>query len=97
LIEIAPPRQLNRSAAPYEESILHDKAMKKYLIIVETTKTGYSAFSPDVPGCGSTGTTKDEVERNIQEAIEFHLEGLREEGYEIPEPSTYSSYIDIAA
>ena len=71
--------------------------MKKYLIIVETTDTGYSAFSPDVPGCGSTGETKDEVERNIREAIEFHLEGLRQEGYEIPQPSTYSSYIDIAA
>ena len=41
--------------------------------------------------------TKEEVERNIQEAIEFHLEGLRQEGYQIPEPSTYSSYIDIAA
>jgi predicted RNase H-like HicB family nuclease len=71
--------------------------MKKYLIIVETTETGYSAFSPDVPGCGSTGETKAEVERNIQEAIEFHLEGLRLEGYPIPEPSTYSSYIDVAA
>ena len=71
--------------------------MKKYLIIVEKTETGYSAFSPDVPGCGSTGDTKEEVERNIQEAIEFHLEGLRQEGYDIPEPSTYSSYIDIAA
>ncbi len=71
--------------------------MKKYLIIVEKTGTGYSAFSPDVPGCGSTGTTKDEVERNIQEAIEFHLEGLRQEGYQVPEPTTYSSYIEIAA
>jgi len=71
--------------------------MKKYLIVVEKTDTGYSAFSPDVPGCGSTGNTKDEVERNIQEAIEFHLEGLREEAYEIPEPTTYSSYINIAA
>ena len=71
--------------------------MKKYLIIVEKTETGYSAFSPDVPGCGSTGETKAEVERNIQEAVEFHLEGLRLEGYPIPEPSTYSSYIDIAA
>jgi predicted RNase H-like HicB family nuclease len=73
------------------------ETMKKYLIIVEKTETGYSAFSPDVPGCGSTGDTKEEVERNIQEAIEFHLEGLREEGYDIPEPSTYSSYIDVAA
>ena len=71
--------------------------MMKYLIIVEKPETGYSAFSPDVPGCGSTGITKDEVERNIQEAIEFHLEGLRQEGYELPEPTTYSSYIDIAA
>jgi predicted RNase H-like HicB family nuclease len=67
------------------------------LIIGEKTNTGYSAFSPDVPGCGSTGETKEEVERNIQAAIAFHIEGLRQEGYEIPEPSTYSSYIDIAA
>ena len=71
--------------------------MKKYLIIVEKTETGYSAYSPDVPGCGSTGGTKEEVERNIQEALEFHIEGLREEGYPVPEPSTYSSYIDVAA
>jgi predicted RNase H-like HicB family nuclease len=71
--------------------------MKKYLIIVEKTDTGYSAFSPDVRGCGSTGETKEDDVRNIQEVIEFHLEGLRQEGYEIPEPSTYSSYIDIAA
>lgn len=56
-----------------------------------------SEFSPDVPGCGSPGKTKEEVERNIQEAIQFHLEGLREDGYEIPEPSSYSSYIDVAA
>lgn len=50
--------------------------MKKYLIIIEKTETGYSAYSPDVPGCGSTGQTKEEVERNIQEAIQFHIEGL---------------------
>ena len=71
--------------------------MKKYLIVVEKTDTGYSAFSPDVPGCGSTGKTKEEVERNIHDALEFHLEGLRKEGFEIPEPSTYSSYIQVAA
>ncbi|HEX6719806.1 MAG TPA: type II toxin-antitoxin system HicB family antitoxin [Pyrinomonadaceae bacterium] len=71
--------------------------MKKYLIIVEKTDTGYSAYSPDIPGCGSTGQTKQEVERNIQEAIQFHIEGLLEEGYPVPEPSTYSSYIDVAA
>jgi predicted RNase H-like HicB family nuclease len=71
--------------------------MKKYLIIIEKTQTGYSAYSPDVPGCGSTGQTKEEVERNIQEAIQFHIEGLRAEGHAVPEPSTYSSYIDVAA
>jgi len=71
--------------------------VKKYLIIVEKTETGYSAYSPDVPGCASTGQTKQEVERNIQEAIQFHVEGLRDEGYPVPEPSTYSSYIDVAA
>ena len=65
--------------------------MKKYLIIVEQTSTGYSAYSPDVPGCGSPGQTKEEVERNIQEAIAFHIEGLRQEGYAVPEPSSYSS------
>ena len=47
--------------------------------------------------CGSTGKTKEEVERNIQEASEFHLEGLREEGYELTEPSSYSSYVEVAA
>ena len=71
--------------------------MKKYLIIIEKTGTGFSAYSPDVPGCGSTGRTKEEVERNIQEAIEFHLKGMRQEGYDIPEPSSYSSYVEVAA
>ncbi len=71
--------------------------MKKYLTIVEKTETGYSAFSPDVPGCGATGKTREEVESNIQEAIEFHLEGLRLEGYKVPEPNSYSSYVEVAA
>ena len=71
--------------------------MKKYLVVIEKTETGYSAYSPDIPGCGSTGRTKAEVERNIQEAIEFHLEGLRLEGFAVPEPTSDSSYVEIAA
>lgn len=71
--------------------------MKKYLIIVEETGTGYSAYSPDLPGCGSTGASREEVENNIREAIEFHIDGLKQEGYAVPEPSSYSSYIDVAA
>jgi predicted RNase H-like HicB family nuclease len=67
----------------------------KYLIVIEPTGTGFSAYSPDLPGCISTGRTPDEVERNMHEAIEFHLEGLREEGYPIPEPASASAYVEV--
>lgn len=69
--------------------------MKKYLIIIEKTETGYSAYSPDLDGCVATGTTEEEVEQNIREAIEFHVEGLHLEGYEIPEPHSYSAYVEV--
>ena len=65
--------------------------MKKYLIVVEKTETGYSAYSPDLPGCVSTGASRAEVERNMHEAIAFHLDGLREEGQPAPEPHAYSA------
>jgi predicted RNase H-like HicB family nuclease len=65
----------------------------KYPIVIEPTGTGFSAYSPALPGCVSTGATRDEVERNMQEeAIELHLEGLREEGYPVPEPSASSAW-----
>ncbi len=69
----------------------------RYLTIIEKTETGYSAYSPDLSGCVSTGATYEEVEQNMREAIEFHLEGLKLEGYEIPKPSTLSAYIEVAA
>jgi predicted RNase H-like HicB family nuclease len=69
----------------------------KYLSFIEPTSTGYSAYSPNVPGCVSTGATRTEVERNMHEAIEFHLEGLRREGYGIPQPSTSSAYVEVKA
>jgi len=53
--------------------------MKKYLIVIEETGTGFSAYSPDVPGCVATGASRTEVEDNMREAISFHLDGLREE------------------
>jgi predicted RNase H-like HicB family nuclease len=59
--------------------------MKKYLIIIETTLTGFSAYAPDLPGCIATGSTKKEVEQNIFEAVQFHIEGLQDEGLPIPE------------
>jgi predicted RNase H-like HicB family nuclease len=69
----------------------------KYLMVIESTETGFSAYSPDLPGCVSTGTTREEVEQNMQEAIQFHLEGLREEGYPVPEPSTSSAYVEVTS
>ena len=69
----------------------------KYLIVIEKTSTGYSSYSPDLPGCVSTGATREDVERNMQEAIEFHLDGLREEGFPIPEPASASAYVSVAA
>jgi len=71
--------------------------MKKYLIVIEETSTGYSAYSPDLPGCVFTGGTREEVERNMREAIEFHLEGMRLEGLEVPIPHTYSAYVEVPA
>lgn len=58
--------------------------MKKYLIVFETTNTGFSAFAPDLPGCIATGDTKASTEKNMYDAIKFHLEGLAEEGLPIP-------------
>lgn len=68
----------------------------KYLIIIEPTQTGYSAYSPDVPGCVSTGATREDVERNMREAIAFHLDGLQLEGLPVPQPSSESIYVEIA-
>ncbi|MEM1293250.1 MAG: type II toxin-antitoxin system HicB family antitoxin [Cyanobacteria bacterium P01_H01_bin.162] len=71
--------------------------MTKYLIVIEPTETGYSAYSPDLPGCVSTGASQEEVANNMREAIAFHVEGLRLEGLEIPNPATTSAYIEVAA
>lgn len=67
----------------------------RYLVIIEKAEGNYSAYVPDLPGCVSTGTTVAEVKQNIKEAISFHLEGLREDGLPIPEPSSISEYVAI--
>jgi predicted RNase H-like HicB family nuclease len=69
----------------------------KYLIVIEKTDAGYSAYSPDLPGCVSTGTTQEETERNMKDAIEFHIDGLRAEGYPVSAPATCSAYVEVAA
>jgi predicted RNase H-like HicB family nuclease len=67
----------------------------KYLIVLEPTSTGFSAYSPDLPGCVSTGLTRDECEQNMHEAIEFHLDGLRQEGEAIPRPVTSVAFVEV--
>ncbi len=69
----------------------------KYLVVIEKTGTGYSAYSPDIDGCVATGSTKGEVEKNMKEAIEFHLEGLKLEKQEMPRPNSYSDYLEVSA
>jgi predicted RNase H-like HicB family nuclease len=71
--------------------------MKRYLIVIEDTENGFSAYSPDLPGCVSTGATRTEIEKNMREAISFHLDGLREDGQPVPEPHSYSSYVELPA
>ena len=69
----------------------------QYLIVIEKTETGYSAYSPDLLGCVSTGATREEVEQNMHEAMEFHLDGLKLEGLEVPQPTTSSAHVEVAA
>ncbi len=62
----------------------------KYLVVIEETQTGYSAFSPDLPGCIATGTTREDAEKNMKEAISFHVKGMTQEGLKVPKPHTTS-------
>lgn len=71
--------------------------MRKYLIVVEPTKTGFSAFCPDLPGCVATGKTKSGVLRSMKAAINFHLEGMKDEGLRIPAPKSSSTYLEVKA
>ena len=67
----------------------------KYAIVIEKSHTGYGAYVPDLPGCVAVGETLSETARLVREAIEFHLEGLREDGIAIPEPSTVTEYVEV--
>jgi predicted RNase H-like HicB family nuclease len=67
----------------------------RFLIVIEKAKRGFSAYSPDLPGCVATGPTRRAVEKAMREAIELHLEGLREDGDRVPPPRSYSTYVDV--
>jgi predicted RNase H-like HicB family nuclease len=69
----------------------------KYAVVIEKAPSNYSAYVPDLPGCVATGATVEEVEREIREAIEFHIEGMRKDGEIVPPPSSTVEYVDIVA
>jgi predicted RNase H-like HicB family nuclease len=69
----------------------------RYAVIVEISDTGFGAYVPDLPGCVAAAASYDEVLRLIQGAIEFHIEGLREDGEPIPTPTSRVEFVDVAA
>ncbi len=70
---------------------------KRYSVVIEPTTTGYSAYSPDVPGCAAAGDTEEETRRNFKDALTVHFEAMREVGEPIPEPHTSVDYVEVAA
>ena len=69
----------------------------RFAIVIEQDEGNYSAYVPDLPGCVATGATVQDLEAHIREAIEFHLEGMREDGLEVPMPQSKVEYIEVAA
>ena len=69
----------------------------RYAIAVEKAGNNYSAYVPDLPGCVATGSTIEETERKIREAIELHIEGMMEDGLPIPQPTSIVQYIEVPA
>jgi predicted RNase H-like HicB family nuclease len=72
-------------------------SLRRYSIVIEPTSTGYSAFSPDVPGCAAAGDTEEETRQNFQDALASHFEMMREIGEPIPAPRTSVDYVEIPA
>ena len=69
--------------------------MHRFLIVIEKANSNYSAYSPDLPGCAATGTTREEAEQNMYQAIEMHINGLREDGLPVPESTSFAEYVAI--
>lgn len=68
----------------------------RYLIVIEKTRTGFSAYSPDLDGCVAAARTRPSILRAMQKAVEFHLEGLREQGRRRPAPSTDTAWVEVS-
>ena len=73
------------------------KTKVRYAIVIEKAESNYAAYVPDLPGCVATGQTREETERQIREAIELHLRGMREDGLPIPEALSQVEYVEVPA
>ncbi|WKZ32743.1 MAG: type II toxin-antitoxin system HicB family antitoxin [Thermodesulfobacteriota bacterium] len=69
--------------------------MHRFLIVIEKADNNFSAYSPDLPGCVATGATREEAERNMHEAVELHIRGMKEDNLPIPESSSFAEYIAV--
>ncbi len=69
----------------------------KYAVVIERAESNYSAYVPDLPGCVAAGASINETENGIREAIEFHIQGMKEDGLAVPSPSSSVEYIEVAA
>lgn len=69
--------------------------MHRFLVVIEKADENYSAYSPDLSGCVATGTTREEAEQNMHEAIELHLQGLKEDGLSIPQSTSFAEYVAV--
>jgi len=69
--------------------------MKRFLIIIEKAGDNFSAYSPDLPGCVATGLTREDTEKNMYEAIELHIQGLREDNLPIPESTSFAEFVAV--
>jgi predicted RNase H-like HicB family nuclease len=66
----------------------------RFAVVIEKAESNYSAYVPDLPGCIATGATDADVEREIRDAIRFHIEGLREDGLPVPPPTSIAEYVE---
>ena len=69
--------------------------MRRFLIVIEKAQGNYSAYSPDLPGCVATGSTREEAERNMHEAVAFHVQGLLDDGMIIPPSESFAEYVAV--
>jgi len=67
----------------------------RYAVVIEKSETGYSAYVPDLPGCIAVSESEAEVRELIREAIEFHLDGMSQDGEDIPSPTAHVEYVDV--